>query len=183
MKQIRLQLCLPLFLLFVITCEKSYCSDYKTLTPSQDKQNAWLIKQIKKTNEYYHGFIIKTSDRYGLEPSLIKAVIMAESGFRTQTVSRTGAQGLMQLMPGTARALSVENAFNPENNITGGVRHLKYLLKKCSGDLDLALAAYNAGMSNVNKYDGIPPYRETLNYIKRVRQYKEYYELVMNNRI
>ncbi len=174
---------MSLITLFMLSGEQSFCSDKKTVEIRQEKHNPWIIKRIKKTNVYYHGFIIKTSHRYGLEPSLIKAVIMAESGFRTQTVSRAGALGLMQLMPGTAKALSVKNVFNPENNITGGARHLKYLLNKCSGNLDLALAAYNAGMNNVNKYNGVPPYRETLNYIKRVRQYKEYYELAMNNSI
>jgi len=169
--------------LFLLT-EISYGSGMAdTLTQDDIINDTWIIKRIKKTNVYYHGIIVKTSNEYNLEPSLIKAVILAESGFRKKTVSRSGAQGLMQLMPETAKALSVKNAFNPENNISGGVKHLKYLLDRCSGDLDMALAAYNAGMGKVHKYNGIPPYKETINYIKRVREYKKYYELVMSNSI
>jgi soluble lytic murein transglycosylase-like protein len=117
----------------------------------------------------YDGIISKTADKYKIDSALIKAIIKAESNFNHQAVSPVGAQGLMQLMPATATALQVEDAFHPEKNIEGGVRYLRYLLNVYSGNLTLALAAYNAGEGAVAKYKNtIPPYRETRNYVNRV---------------
>ncbi|PKN52229.1 MAG: lytic transglycosylase [Deltaproteobacteria bacterium HGW-Deltaproteobacteria-13] len=117
----------------------------------------------------YDSIISRAADKFNLDSALIKAVIKAESNFNHRAVSPVGAQGLMQLMPKTASSLSVDDSFHPEKNIEGGARYLSYLLKTYKGDLNLALAAYNAGEKAVAKYHyNIPPYRETQNYVKRV---------------
>lgn len=112
--------------------------------------------------------IDKLSLLYRVDPALIRAVIHAESHFKADALSKVGAQGLMQLMPATAKELEVVDAFIPEQNITGGVKHLAKLLRKYHGDISLAAAAYNAGEGNVKKYGGIPPFEETKVYVKRV---------------
>lgn len=124
----------------------------------------------------YDDIINRTANKFGLDSALIKAIIKAESNFNHNAVSPVGAQGLMQLMPKTAYALSVDDSFHPEKNIEGGARYLRYLLKTYRGDLSLALAAYNAGEKAVAKYHyNIPPYRETQNYVRRVLSfYKSY---------
>ena len=106
--------------------------------------------------------------RHGLDPELVIAVVSVESGFRPQAVSPKGAQGLMQLMPRTAQSLGVVDAFDPEQNLDGGVRHLGQLLAAYNGDVERALAAYNAGEGAVHRHNGIPPYRETRAYVKKV---------------
>jgi len=122
-------------------------------------------------NKYDH-IIAKAAKKYKVDEALIKAIIKAESNFNHEAVSPVGAQGLMQLMPATAYALQVEDVFQPENNIEGGVRYLRYLLNTYRGDLRLALAAYNAGETAVAKYsNNVPPFRETRNYINRVMSY------------
>ncbi|MFZ3208845.1 MAG: lytic transglycosylase domain-containing protein [Geobacteraceae bacterium] len=113
---------------------------------------------------------------YGVEKSLVKAVIHAESGYNPNAVSSKGASGLMQLMPKTAEGLKVSNSFDPAENIRGGVRYLKFLLKTFKGDVNLALAAYNAGLSRVAQYGGIPPYAETRNYVAKVLSYQKSYQ-------
>ena len=113
------------------------------------------------------GLIQKYAKRHRVSPDLIRAVIRVESGGRKDAVSPAGALGLMQLMPGTAKALGV-NPRDPEQNIDGGVRYLKNMAHKF-GDLDLTLAAYNAGPGAVRRHGGVPPYRETRNYIKKIR--------------
>jgi hypothetical protein len=122
-------------------------------------------------NKYDH-IIAKAAKKYKVDEALIKAIIKAESNFNHEAVSPVGAQGLMQLMPATAYALQVEDVFQPENNIEGGVRYLRYLLNTYRGDLRLALAGYNAGETAVAKYNNtVPPFRETRNYINRVMSY------------
>lgn len=116
----------------------------------------------------YEGYIRQASERYGVPGKLISAVIRVESGFNPRAVSRKGARGLMQLMPGTASMLGVRNAFDPLENIDGGVRHLSGLLAKFPNDLSLALAAYNAGEQAVLNHRGIPPYPETVDYVARI---------------
>jgi soluble lytic murein transglycosylase-like protein len=107
--------------------------------------------------------------------ALVKAVIKAESNFDPLAISRAGAEGLMQLMPATAEALGVNDSFEPEDNIHGGVRYLRYLLDLFEGDLHLSLAAYNAGENAVFRHNGIPPYRKTQIFIRRVLRYSQEY--------
>jgi soluble lytic murein transglycosylase-like protein len=120
-----------------------------------------------KPAERYETEIARCADNNGVDSALVKAVIKAESNYDNRAISRAGAQGLMQLMPATAKQRNVANPFNPEQNIDGGVRHLKYLLSTF-GDTKLALAAYNAGENAVRKYNGVPPYPETQNYVTSV---------------
>src|ERR1700733_4935090 len=108
------------------------------------------------------------SDRYRLDPDLVNSVIKAESGFNVRAVSPKGAQGLMQLMPGTASQLGVPNAFDPQENVDGGARYLRELLERYNFDLVKALAAYNAGTKRVEQYGGLPPYNETRTYVRRI---------------
>jgi soluble lytic murein transglycosylase-like protein len=112
--------------------------------------------------------IHEAAGRHHMDADLILAVIMAESQFNPNAKSKKGARGLMQLMPVTASALEVANIYCPQENVNAGVRHLRWLLDRFDGDLSMALAAYNAGMQNVLRYDGIPPYPETQAYVRRV---------------
>jgi len=124
----------------------------------------------------YDHLISKAADKFKLDSALIKAIIKAESNFNHRAVSPVGAQGLMQLMPGTASDMNVKDSFHPESNIEGGARYLSYLLKTYKGNLSLALAAYNAGEKAVAKYNyNIPPYRETQNYVRRVLNFYQSY--------
>lgn len=111
----------------------------------------------------------------GVDATLLKAVARAESCFDPAAVSRAGAQGLMQLMPATARDMGVSSSFNGEQNLAGGARYLAAMLARYGDDLDLALAAYNAGPGNVDRYDGVPPFKETQKYIVSVRAFREHY--------
>jgi hypothetical protein len=147
--------------------------------PSDDRYRAIELKprgrHLRKHREppsdvRYDEIIRWAAKRQGLEPALVKAVIAAESNFDSQAVSRRGAQGLMQLMPATAASLGVEDAFVPEKNVGGGTRYLKDMLNRY-GDVSRALAAYNAGPKAVDRYGGIPPYRETRDYVARVLTY------------
>jgi soluble lytic murein transglycosylase-like protein len=119
-------------------------------------------------NVSYDALIAAAAERHKVDNALIKAVIKAESNFDHRAVSPKGAQGLMQLMPQTASSLQVRDSFEPEANIEGGVRYLRYLINVYGGDLRLALAAYNAGEKAVAKHRGIPPFAETRTYVRRV---------------
>lgn len=114
--------------------------------------------------------IAKAAQKYNIDPNLIKAIVKAESGFNPNATSKAGAQGLMQLMPATAAGLGVTNSFDITQNIDGGTRYIKEKLTQF-GDVKLALAAYNAGPNSVIKYNGIPPYAETQNYVNTVLNY------------
>ena len=132
-----------------------------------------LYKQVG-TNEQLtiKNSILKAAQKYDLPVNLINGVIRAESNFQVKAVSHAGAQGLMQLMPDTARELGVKNPFNIEENIDGGSRYLRKMLDSFGGDLKLALAAYNAGPEAVKKYGGkVPPFRETRQYVNRVLRF------------
>jgi soluble lytic murein transglycosylase-like protein len=130
-----------------------------------------LDKKLGDNISSYDHLIIKASEKHNVEPAIIKAIIKAESNFNHRAVSRKGARGLMQLMPATASSLQVKDSFHPENNIEGGVKYLRYLLNYFNGNLPLALAAYNAGENAVIRHRGIPPYRETQVYVRRVMSY------------
>ncbi|HEY3265994.1 MAG TPA: lytic transglycosylase domain-containing protein [Armatimonadota bacterium] len=116
----------------------------------------------------YEPMIADASARHGVDPAILRSVIKAESGFNPKAVSSAGAQGLMQLMPATARALGVADSFDPAQNIDGGARYLRHLLDKFGGNTSLAVAAYNAGPGSVEKYGGVPPFAETREYVQRV---------------
>jgi len=124
----------------------------------------------------FHPIVIQAAGRYQVDPALVKAIIMAESGYNVRAISKKGAKGLMQLMPTTARAMGVEDAFNPKQNISGGVRYFKQLVDRFDGDITLALAAYNAGSRNVRNYEGIPPFKATRCYIRKVFKYYQIYK-------
>ncbi len=119
----------------------------------------------------YASLFASAGTRHGVDPALLSAVAKAESAYNPRAVSPAGAQGLMQLMPGTARSLGVDDAFNPAQAVDGAARLLSDLLSQFGGRVDLALAGYNAGPGAVRRYDGIPPYTETQNYVRRVNQY------------
>jgi len=123
----------------------------------------------------YDKIIDDAATRHGVEPALVKAVIRAESDFVPYALSPAGAQGLMQLMPGTARMHNVWRAYEPKQNVEGGVTHLRQLLDRYSGNLRLALAAYNAGEKAVDNYGGVPPYPETIQYLERVLRFRDHY--------
>ncbi len=124
---------------------------------------------------HFDPLINDASRKYGIEAPLIKAVIKAESDFDPNAVSRKGARGLMQIMPMNFRLLNVENPFDPQQNIEGGARYLREMLDRYGGNLELALAAYNAGPGAVDRFAGIPPYPETTEYIDRVKKYFQAY--------
>ncbi|WP_206458135.1 lytic transglycosylase domain-containing protein [Anaerovorax sp. IOR16] len=129
--------------------------------------------QMKEKNIELESIFERAAKKYQVPLNLLKAVAKAESNFNINAVSHCGAQGVMQLMPKTAAALGVEDAFDPEQNIFGGANYLSQKLKQYGGNIKLALAAYNAGSGNVKKYRGIPPFEETHNYINKVIEYME----------
>lgn len=141
-------------------------------TPGTTRRDA--LAQLGMSPADIDNLIHRLAADNGLDPALVQAVVHVESGYDPFAVSPKGARGLMQLMPQTARGLSVRNSFSPVQNIEGGVRHLKALIERFGGDTEKALAAYNAGAGAVDKHGGIPPYRETTEYVAKVgRKWKE----------
>jgi len=147
--------------------EKAAAPD--VVPPLDKKARESLFKEI----------ILEASARHQVDPALVKAVIMAESRYNPKALSKRGAMGLMQLMPATARSLGVVDGFDPHQNINGGVRYLKGLLRRFDGDVGLALAAYNAGISKVLAYEGIPPFTTTRRYVQDVLSYYRFYKREM----
>jgi soluble lytic murein transglycosylase-like protein len=149
---------------------KSYRYDKMLIWRDGDYQARKVVLSDKYTS------IIEAACRqYEVEPALIKSMVRAESDYNRYAISRAGAQGLMQLMPETAHKFRLTDPFNPRDNIFAGVALMKILLLKYKDNLDLALAAYNAGETAVAKYGGVPPYHETRTYIKRVHKYRREY--------
>ena len=144
-----------------------------------------VIRTLKKgrsssqSPRRFEKIVRSASDRYDVDPDLVWAVMKAESNFNPRAVSRKGARGLMQLMPATAHLLDVDDIYNPTENVNGGVRYLRSLLNRFSGNRRLALAAYNAGAKAVEQYKNVPPFAETREYVRRVL---DYYRLYRNNR-
>jgi Transglycosylase SLT domain len=153
----------------VFTASKPNFSTYRVGPPIL--MTKWVFKRAR----HYRSFIERLSEQFGVDSSLVKAVVHAESAFNPHAVSPKGAQGLMQLMPSTARMVGVNNPFMVEDNLRGGVRYLSKLIRKYS-NVRHALAAYNAGEGAVDQYGGIPPYSETQTYVSRVLALREKYK-------
>lgn len=126
------------------------------------------FRSLRLNTAAYDDEIRMAARQHGVDEAIVRAIIHAESAFNPRALSRVGAQGLMQLMPPTARRFGVSDAFNPQENIQGGVKYLAWLLKRFNGNLTLAAAGYNAGEGAVDKYKGVPPYKETRHYVERV---------------
>jgi soluble lytic murein transglycosylase len=154
----------------------------------QDEEGVWHFTNIKKDNRYklfireraigpkeyirdYDKVIVRAAREYRVDPTLIKAIIKAESDFDHRAVSYKGAQGLMQLMPGTAAQMEVRDSFDPEENILGGTRYLGLLIDRFDQDLEKAVAAYNCGPERVESHNGIPPIPETTDFVRKVMGY------------
>ena len=144
-------------------------------TRMKSAANTHLIAK-KRPHRFYHSLIEKIADQHRVDPALIKAMVRAESSYNPKALSPAGAMGLMQLMPATAKELGVSDSYDPEENLHGGIRYYKRLLKRYAGDVELALAAYNAGMGSVELFNGVPPFKETRKYIKRVKTYYDEYK-------
>lgn len=129
---------------------------------------------LRKNLDAWDDLILRAADLYMVQPELIKAVILIESGMNPQATSPKGAQGLMQLMPATAQGLGVDDAYDPQENVFAGTRYLRRMIDRFA-DQRLALAAYNAGPANVDKYGGVPPFRETEYYVDQVQRYRAHF--------
>jgi soluble lytic murein transglycosylase-like protein len=152
-----------------------------TNTPTSDKYKVYMQEPVRRpkvlfTAGSYDDVISEAARRNGLSSSLLKALIHVESYFNPRAVSKKGAMGLMQIMPENLSLLNIEDPFDPWENVMGGAAYLRAMLERFSGQLPLALAAYNAGPSAVEKYNDIPPYPETRNYVRKVMRYFNFYK-------
>ena len=136
-------------------------------------KRSWTYSEVSPPlwQSKYNEIIIAAAKKFDVDAALVSAVIKAESDYNPRELSHKGARGLMQLMPATAERFGVKNSFDPEENIYAGTRYLRWLLKTFDGNADLAVAAYNAGEGNIWKYNGVPPFRETVNYINRIAKH------------
>jgi soluble lytic murein transglycosylase-like protein len=141
-------------------------SNFGSASSAHGNDWSWWAKQRNRSSRY-DAYIERYASQYRVDPILVRAVIQVESDFNPRCISNKGARGLMQLMPETERQYGVRNVFDPEDNIRAGIHNLADLLGRYRGDLSRVLAAYNAGEGAVAKYRGIPPYQETMNYVKR----------------
>ena len=186
-------MCVAGLMLMLMICPPALCDIYRY----KDEKGVWHFSNIKSNSRYEpylsrsfkrrpHNFLKQDVDRYDpliqmaskqfkVDKSFIKAIIKAESDFDSRAVSSKGAQGLMQLMPGTADDMEVKNPFDPKENIFGGTRYVSLLLKRFKNNKTLALAAYNAGPEVVESRNGIPPFPETRTFVKRVMNYYQSY--------
>lgn len=157
---------------------------YKIIMSEKSEDNSKHQSDKIYTNDpkSYHHIISRKSEKYNVESSLVYAVIEVESTWNPKATSKKGAKGLMQLMPSTAKDMNVINPFDPEENIDGGTRYLRLLLDRFDGDLNLALAAYNSGPTTVRRFKGIPPIKETKQYVKKVLSIEQYYKAITDNR-
>lgn len=159
---------------------------YKLYQPtprsSYSKFSYSVSRRVRPVDSPFDIMIGSIAKQKGLDPALVKAVIHVESAFQPQATSPKGAMGLMQLMPATARRLGVRNAYHVQQNIVGGSTYLKWLLNRYDNNLTYALAAYNAGEQAVDRFQGIPPYTETISYVKKVKQAMEAYRCADSGR-
>jgi len=147
-----------------------------TNTPTSGQYNLYLKERSAgRSTGGFREIISRCASAYRLEEALVRAVIKAESDYNPRAVSTKGAQGLMQLMPETARLMNVRDPWDAEENVRGGSRYLRLMLDQFNGNLDLAIAAYNAGPNAVRRHNGIPPYAETRTYVDRVKRYLRHY--------
>jgi len=145
-------------------------SGYRVIIRDPNRQS-----RVAGKPQSFEQIVRSASNRYGVDPNLVWAVMKVESNFNPEAVSKKGARGLMQLMPATARQHRVDNIHDPSQNIQAGVRHLRLLLNRFQGNLRLGLAAYNAGTRAVERYSNIPPFSETRKYVRRVLKYYDFY--------
>ncbi len=151
---------------------------YRTIVAKRPRSSIFIRAQGsigRPVKSAYDGMIKQVAMAHDLDPALVKAVVHAESSFNPFATSHKGAMGLMQLMPATAERFGVKNAYHPEENLKGGAKYLKMLLERYSGDLRLALAAYNAGENVVDRLRAVPPYSETQGYVRRVQGFLKVY--------
>lgn len=157
----------------VLEPELATPEDLRQLAEIEPEQRSWRFDPEREPlfDSVYDGWIYHLAREYDVDAALVSAVIRAESDFDPTVVSHAGAEGLMQLMPATARRFGVANSFDPVENMRGGIRYLSWLIEEMEGNLDHVLAGYNAGEGNVRKYEGVPPFRETVNYIAKIKRW------------
>ena len=157
----------------------NYDNDYDNYNYGNNNNYGSSTASKSGTRNAYDSYIAASAARHGVDPALMKAMMHTESAFNPNARSPVGAQGLMQLMPATARRFKVNNAWNPSENIEGSAKYIAWLMKRFNNNVEFAVAGYNAGEGNVDKYNGIPPFKETRNYVKSVMS--RYHSLYKND--